>query len=143
MSGAKSQSPSWLNAKDRRISACMSWPGASGVLSKVRSSRSFAMSTECTSSPVGASVGRRADDHRHAEPARGQEHQLEIVPLPFLGTAVLVGAERLGADVRAPGVGDDGVGPARQPDLEAASLDGREAEVARRRENAHPLGHQV
>src|SRR5207249_1329359 len=32
MSGANSQSPSWLNARERRISACMPWPGASGVL---------------------------------------------------------------------------------------------------------------
>ena len=48
VSGAKSQSPSWLKASDRRISACIPWPGASGVLSKVRSSRSFARSTTCT-----------------------------------------------------------------------------------------------
>ena len=48
VSGAKSQSPSWLKAKDRRISACMPCPSASGLLSKVRSSRSFARSTMCT-----------------------------------------------------------------------------------------------
>jgi hypothetical protein len=55
---------------------------------------------------------------------------------------VLVGAERLGADVTAAGVGDDRVEPVRQTDLEAASLDGREAEVARRRDDVHPLRHR-
>jgi hypothetical protein len=32
---------------------------------------------------VAADVAGRTDDHRHAEPARPQQHVLEIVPLPL------------------------------------------------------------
>ena len=87
---------------------------------------------------IGARVGCRADDHRHAESASGQQHQLEVVPLPLFGATVLVRAERLRADVAASRVGHDRVGPAGHADLEAASLDRREPEVARRREDVHP-----
>jgi len=87
---------------------------------------------------VGARIRGRAHDHRHAEPASRQQHQLEIVPLPLGGATVLVGTERLRSDVAAPGVCDDRVGTAAHTDVEAAPLDRREAEVARRREDLHP-----
>ena len=81
---------------------------------------------------ISPRVGCRADDHGDVEPARRQQHQLEVVPLPLLGATRLVGAQGLGADVAAPGVRDDGIGPTRHADIEAAPLDGREPEMARR-----------
>ena len=61
--------------------------------------------------------------------------------LPFLGAAVLVGAEWLRTDVAAAGIRDDGVGPARDAQIEAAALDRREAEMSGRRQNAQALRH--
>ena len=67
--------------------------------------------------------------------------QLEVMALPFLGAAVLVGTEWLRTDVAAAGIRDDGVGPARDAQIEAAALDRREAEMSGRRQNAQALRH--
>src|SRR5204862_4852812 len=86
-------------------------------------------------------VGGGADDHRHAKRPRREQHQLEIVALPLLRAAVLVGAERLRPDVAASGVRDDRVGMACDAELEAPALDGREAEVTGGRQDAQALRH--
>ena len=48
---------------------------------------------------VAASVGRRADDHRHPEPVRRQQHVLEIVLLPLQRARGYIRAERPGTDI--------------------------------------------
>src|SRR5207302_926978 len=90
---------------------------------------------------IRAGVGRGAHDHGHAELPRGQEHELQVVPLPLLGTAVLIGSERLGADIAAPGIRDDGIGSPPHADLEAPALDGSESQMPGRRENAQAVRH--
>ncbi len=55
--------------------------------------------------------------------------------------AVFVGAERLGTDIAAAGVGDDGVRKSRHAQIETPALDRREPEVSRRREDAYAVGN--
>ena len=78
---------------------------------------------------VGAGVARRADDHRHAKLARGEQHQLEVVRLPRERARRRVGAERNRTDVVAAGIGGDAVGPRGDAELEALVPHRREAEM--------------
>src|SRR5262249_55070748 len=89
---------------------------------------------------VGARVGCRTHDHRHAETARRHEHQLEVMSLPLLGAAVLVSAERLRPDIATARVCHDGIRALRHAEIEAPPLDRREPEMSRRRQDAHAYG---
>src|SRR5260370_4868255 len=51
---------------------------------------------------IAAGVGGRADDHRHAEPARPQQHVLQIVSLPLRPARRDVPAERPRTDIADP-----------------------------------------
>jgi hypothetical protein len=79
---------------------------------------------------VRARVPGRADDHRHPQPARSQQHLLEVVALPAFRAAGGVGAQRHRADVVAAGVGGDDVRAGVDAELEARRTQGRETEVS-------------
>ena len=55
------------------------------------------------------------------------QHHLEIVQLPRRRARLAVGAERIGADVAAAGIGDHVVGVQRAAELEARGLERRPA----------------
>jgi hypothetical protein len=78
---------------------------------------------------VAAGVAGRADDHRHAEPARRQQHVLEIVTLPLHRARRDVRAERPRTDITRPRIGADQIGRAIEPDLKARRLDRRKPEM--------------
>ena len=85
---------------------------------------------------VGAGVARRADDHRHPELARRQQHVLEIVRLPGARARRGIGPERNRADVVAAGVGRDAVRPRRDAKPEAFDADRRKTQVPVRADDA-------
>ena len=85
---------------------------------------------------VAAGVAGRADDHRHAEPASGQQHVLEIVDLPLPRARRGIRAERPWADITRSRIGADQIGLGCEPDLEAPGLDRRESEMPVRADDA-------
>ena len=85
---------------------------------------------------VAAGVARRADDHRHAEPARSEQHRFQILVLPLPRARRDVGSERPGADVAGAGIGADHIRLGGAADREAAGLDRREAEMPIRAQKA-------
>ena len=80
-------------------------------------------------SAVAAGVAGRADDHRHAEASRGEQHRLEIIHLPLPRARRDIGAERHRPDVARTRVGADQIRLALAADAKAAGLDRREAEM--------------
>jgi len=78
---------------------------------------------------VAAGVTGRADDHRHAEPPRPQQHVLEIMPLPLHRARRDVRAERPRTDIARPRIGADQIRRAIEPDPKARRLDRRKPEM--------------
>jgi hypothetical protein len=87
---------------------------------------------ELVDATIGAGVGGRADDHRHAEPAGFDQHHLQVVALPRFEADMLIGAERPRTHVAGAGIGDDVVGPQRATMQEAGLLQRGEGQVAGR-----------
>ena len=79
---------------------------------------------------VAAAVARRADDHRHAETARREQHLLQFVDLPLARTRRDIGAERARPDIARPGIRADHIRLAAASYAEATGLDRRKAEMA-------------
>ena len=86
---------------------------------------------------VGSRVAGRTDDHRHAEPARAEKHQLEIMHLPLERARRDVGTERPGSDVVRSRIGADEVGGGAKPDLVAAGPDRCETKMSVRADDTH------
>jgi len=78
---------------------------------------------------VAAGVAGRADDHRHAEPPRPQQHVLEIMPLPLHRARREIRAERPRTDIARPRICADQIMRAIEPDPKARRLDRRKPEM--------------
>src|SRR5208337_4174345 len=93
---------------------------------------------------VAAGVAGRADDHRHTEPARGQQHVLAIVDLPLPRTRWNIASERPRPDIARSGSGADQIGLGREAACEARGPDRREAEMPIGAKNAEArVGREV
>ena len=90
---------------------------------------SWMMPTNRSTRLLRAGVAGRADDHRHAEPPRRQQHLLEIVRLPGQRAGRGVGAQRHRPDIAGPELAQIRSGSDVDADIEAAGLDRREAEM--------------
>ena len=71
---------------------------------------------------VGAGVPGRADDHRHTETPRREQHRLEIVHLPLQRARRNIRAERYRPDIARSGIGADQIRLTVAADLKAAGL---------------------
>ena len=78
---------------------------------------------------VGAGISSGPDNHRHAEPARGEQHRLEVLLLPLPRARRNVRPEWHRPDIARPGIGANQIRLAMAANAEAARLDRREAEM--------------